>query len=198
MRLLFLCVILIVGQVCTSIFIMTPNYTREQIVVEHQSVQSAFGKKLAARVAQRATTWLGYFKFKSTNDNSLSTLPIVRKNKLENMRANAYRYPENYQYGLYQILLRFALLSYWFPVLLSIFLIFILEGLSLRHKGKFKFTYSKVERNRLAFRFLALLIIIASVLSFSVMAIPALTLLILDMVLAISVMFVIASSKRSL
>jgi len=198
MRLLFLCAFIVVGQICISIFIMSPDYTREQIALEYQSVQSEFGGELALKVIQRANAWWGYFKLRSVIDKG-PFLSINKKlNRLEKMRVDAYRYPENYQFSLYLLLLRFALLSFWLPVLFSIFIIFVLEGVWQRDKRKLKFSYSTVERNRLAFRFLATLLVAISVLGFSVKAIPALTLLVLGLVLAFSAMFVIASSKRSL
>ena len=195
MRILFVCAILIVSQICVLIFVMNPNYTRAQISIEYQSIQSEFGKAFALQVVQRANSWVRYFYIKKPTIKGLPRSKAA--NKLEVMRIKAYRYPDNYRNGLYQILLRFSLLSLWLPVLLFIFTIFIL-GAAQRRKRKLNFSYSTVERNRIAIRVLTILLVAISILVSSILAIHALTLLVSCLGLAISAMFVVASSKRSL
>jgi len=198
MRLLLICLISIMGQICVSVFLVTPNYTRKQIALEYQSIKSEFGQELASKVVQRANIWLAYVYLDKTPNRGRTDLILKGKNQLERMAIEAYRFPENYQYSLYQLLLRFSFLSMWLPVLLSIFMIFVLEGISQRRKRKSTFAYSTVERNRIAIRLLATSLIVISLLSVSTIAIPALTFLIVYPGLAIISMTVIASSKRSL
>ncbi|VAW73119.1 hypothetical protein MNBD_GAMMA12-522 [hydrothermal vent metagenome] len=198
MRLLLICILLSIGQISVSILMVTPAYTKQQITLEIESIQAEFGAKFASKVTWRANNWLDFLDLTNSSVAILSKSTANSSAKLNQMRISAYRYPDNFQFGIYQFLLRVALLSYWLPVLAAIFLLFILEGIVQRHRRKSRFNYSTVERNRIAIRILAGAIILTSTLIFSLIAIPAISLLLACLGLAVTLMVVITNSKRSL
>ncbi len=197
MRLLLMCVLFSIVQLSVSILVVTPTYTRQQITRELVSIEAEFGHKLASKVMWRANHWLNALQLSNSSVMLLSK-PTDNSNRLNKMKMVAYRYPDNLQFGMYQFLLRVALLSYWLPVWGVIFITFILEGIAQRRKRKSSFTYSTVERNRIAIRGLAGVMMVTSILIFSLIAIPAISLLLACLGLAVILMVAIRNSKRSL
>ena len=203
MRILLICVLLIVVQLGLSVYLVPVHYSRQQIDDEFQSIKSEFGEKFAHKVVVRANRWIKLVfptrnaKLKESRQSYYYSLD-KRPNNLEKLRRKAYQLPANLEFGLYQIFLRFSLLSYWAPVLLIVYLVFLLEGLSRRKLNKLKFSYSAVERNRLLIRLLGLLLIVMSLCVVSVIAVPAIILLLCCLMLSPVIMLAVASGKRSL
>jgi len=201
-RLLLVCLLLIVGQLCLSIFVTPVEFTRRQIAREYQSIQAEFGQSFAVRVKARADALihdlLATKKSLKHNHSAYQVSGALNQPTSLEMLERAYRYSENLKPVLYQVIQRFSLLSFWAPVVMAMFVIFLLEGLAQRRTKKTDFGYSTVERNRIAIRLLSLLLVLMSLTCFSFIALPALTLLAGCLGLALTLMVVVASSKRSL
>lgn len=202
MRILLITILCMVVQFGLSVYLVPSDYSQKRIDYEYQSIKVEFGQEFARKVAERANQWLKAVPlFNDTHLNESHEFydqAEGRPNNLEKLRRKAYQPPANLELSLYQIFLRFSLLSYWAPLLLVLYSVFLLEGLSQRKINKQNFSYSAVERNRLLIRFMGLLLIITSLCIFSITAVPVLVLLLCILMLCPVLMFVIASSKRSL